>query len=391
MGNMRYAEQLEYVVKGISRKVGMKLKIILFVIMGLSITSCCMGESYVLQRMYGFPFQEAGYEKGVSACFAGYIGRTLLVAGGCNFPGKPACEGGRKKYYNGIYAAITGNGDQLLWRKVGELPTASAYGVSVSWHDQVIMVGGNNEQGSLKGVCAVTLKGEKALVSSLPSLPVTMDNMTGCLVGNLLYVAGGNVEGRASRKAYCMDLASADKGWYRLPDLPGDVRVQPVSGMTTKGAFCVWGGFRPKSELEAAALSFDGWAYDTDTRTWRHLPAPVDMEGSEVFLGGGTAANLGTEMVVAVGGVNKEVFLSALNHPQPGYMTHEPEWYKFNPLVLVYGDGSWRVMGKEKVAARAGAILVPVSGDLYIIGGELKPGIRTPDIFRLRFSSRELQ
>jgi len=60
--------------------------------------------------------------------------------------------------------------------------------------------------------------------------------------------------------------------------------------------------------------------------------------------------------------------LSALNHPQPGYMTHEPEWDKFNPLVLVYGDGSWRVMGKEKVAARAGAILVPVSGDLYIIG-----------------------
>ena len=388
---MRYAEQLEYVVKGISRKVGMELKIILFVIMGLSITSCCVGESYVLQRMYGFPFQEAGYEKGVSACFAGYIGRTLLVAGGCNFPGKPACEGGRKKYYNGIYAAITGNGDQLLWRKVGELPTASAYGVSVSWHDQVIMVGGNNEQGSLKGVCAVTLKGEKALVSSLPSLPVAMDNMTGCLVDNLLYVAGGNVEGQPSRKAYYMDLASTGKEWHALPDLPGDVRVQPVSGMAGKGIFCVWGGFRPKGKLEDAALSFDGWAYDVAARRWQHLPSPVDTECSEVFLGGGTAVNLGTETLIVIGGVNREVFLSALNHPQPDYMTHEPEWYKFNPLVLAYKDGSWRVLGKEKSAARAGAALVSVSDDIYIIGGELKPGIRTADIFRLRFSSERLR
>lgn len=391
MGSMRLAECLGYVGESVFRKIGMKLKIILFVIMGLSVINCYAGESYVLQRMYGFPSQEAGYEKGVSACFAGHIGGTLLIAGGCNFPEKPACEGGRKKYYNGIYAAATGDSDQLLWRKVGELPTASAYGVSVSWRDQVVMVGGNNERGSLNAVYTITLKDNGAVVSNLPSLPVAMDNMTGCLVDNLLYVAGGNVEGQPSRKVYYMDLASAVKEWHALPDLPGDVRVQPVSGMADKGVFCVWGGFRPKSKLEDAALSFDGWAYDVIARTWRHLTSPVDTEGSEVFLGGGTAVNLGTETVIAVGGVNKEVFLSALNHPQPGYMIYEPEWYKFNPLVLAYRDGSWSVLGNEKPAARAGAALVSVSDDIYIIGGELKPGIRTADIFRLRFSFERLQ
>lgn len=46
--------------------------------------------------MKGFPQDEPGIEKGVSACYAGHIGSTLVMAGGCNFPDKPVAEGGRR-------------------------------------------------------------------------------------------------------------------------------------------------------------------------------------------------------------------------------------------------------------------------------------------------------
>nr|MDE5638509.1 hypothetical protein [Odoribacter sp.] len=40
-----------------------------------------------------------GDRQGVSAPYAGMSGDRLVVAGGCNFPGVPAAEGGEKVYY----------------------------------------------------------------------------------------------------------------------------------------------------------------------------------------------------------------------------------------------------------------------------------------------------
>ena len=88
---------------------------------------------------------------------------------------------------------------------------------------------------------------------------------------------------------------------------------------------------------------------------------------------------------MAVGGVNKDIFLDAVNHPKPGYMTHPAEWYRFNPFVCIYENGAWKIAGTEKIAARAGTTLAKHGNDIYVIGGELKPGVRTPDIYRLTF------
>ena len=61
-----------------------------------------------VQQMSGFPNQEFGYELGVSACYAGIIGNKLVMAGGCNFAGKSAAEGGPKYFYKGIYGRNNG-------------------------------------------------------------------------------------------------------------------------------------------------------------------------------------------------------------------------------------------------------------------------------------------
>ncbi len=74
--------------------------------------------------MEGFPKSEKGLKSGVSACYAGMLNGKLLLAGGCNFPGIPADEGGKKKYYQGIYVAEMNPDTVFVWNKVEELPVS---------------------------------------------------------------------------------------------------------------------------------------------------------------------------------------------------------------------------------------------------------------------------
>ena len=74
-------------------------------------------------------FPDFPLAKGVSAPFAGFVGNRLIVAGGCNFPDVPAAEGGRKKFYNAVYA-IDVNVENCRWRYLSSLPFPVAYGVS---------------------------------------------------------------------------------------------------------------------------------------------------------------------------------------------------------------------------------------------------------------------
>ena len=68
--------------------------------------------------------------KGVSAPFAGFTGSTLIVAGGCNFPDKPAAEGGKKVYYAQVYSLTPGT-SSTQWQEQTPLPIPVAYGASV--------------------------------------------------------------------------------------------------------------------------------------------------------------------------------------------------------------------------------------------------------------------
>lgn len=141
-----------------------------------------------IRTLSGFPSGEAGYELGVSACYSGFIGDYLIVAGGCNFP-----EPGKKKYYSGIYAAkVTGNEETLHWKMIGHLPEPAAYGGVVTSGDSLVLVGGCNTEHSLKTVLSIHLdkKSGKPILKSLPALPCTVDNMGVCLMDNRLFVVG---------------------------------------------------------------------------------------------------------------------------------------------------------------------------------------------------------
>ena len=157
----------------------------------------------------------------------------LLIAGGCNFPGTPASEGGKKKYYQGIYAAEMNPDTLFFGNKVGELPVPAAYGVSVSCADGIICAGGMNEHGALTTVYKIQWNEKKGKVSleTLPDLPYALDNMYGTLVGNQLFITGGNRNGKPSNSFLSLDLDNLAAGWHEYSSsVPDNIKItKPVS------------------------------------------------------------------------------------------------------------------------------------------------------------------
>ena len=72
----------------------------IYAIIGMMVVAACSSRPDVyeisLEKMQGFPTEDAGFLKGVSALYAGVIDGNLLIAGGCNFPDTPAADGGKK-------------------------------------------------------------------------------------------------------------------------------------------------------------------------------------------------------------------------------------------------------------------------------------------------------
>lgn len=367
-------------------QVNTKRLMISFVLIALFTAYTMAQNSNSIQRLVGFPTEEQGFDKGVSACYCGVINGYLYIAGGCNFPDKPVAEGGKKRFYKAIYAAkLNAEGNRLEWKTIGQMPQPAAYGVSVTYENSLIFVGGNNETGGLTTAIRLRPTATGMQQEALPSLPHALDNMAGAVVGHILYVVGGNCAGVATQKVWSLDLKNtAKEGWKEEPSIPGIARVQPIAATLEGGLLGVWGGFAPKTDSKAAQLAMNGASYNAGCGTWTALPVPTDAIGEEVFTGGATAIATPQKGVVVVGGVNKDVFLAAINKLPEGYLLHEPEWYRFNSRVLCYRDGAWTQLLQHPSVALAGCALAYWDGWVYIVGGELKPGIRTPEIVRFR-------
>lgn len=319
---------------------------------------------------------EPGYERGVSAAYAGRLADgTLIVAGGCNFPcDEPLAAGAQKKFYKGIYSIDPAT---LELSRVGSLPQAAAYGASVSVPSGIVIIGGTADNGNLTECMLLT---PEMTVTSLPALPKSIDNMAAAAIGNTIYVAGGNIDGKPSKDLFALDLSNPAKGWKKLKSMPGNPRVQPVMA-AADGKLWLWGGFAGRHDGKEPSLELGGLVYDPVKDKWSEIQGPATPEGEKVATGGGAAATLSDGRIAVAGGVNKDIFLDALKNQAPDYLLHPIAWYRFNPRIFIFdpASGKWTAGNPDAMNARAGASMIAGdNNDLYLFGGELKPRIRTP-------------
>lgn len=335
---------------------------------------------------------EEGFECGLSGAFVGVANGRLIQAGGCNFPVNPMAPDSQKKFYEDVYVLTSDDSGKWTPEKVGRLDRPMAYGAAVSTAEGLVLIGGVDGQGNpTDSVSLLTVSDDNtSVVTPLPALPVKIDNASAAAVGTNVYVAGGNIDGVPSNALYVLDLNHSERGWRALASFPGNPRVQPVMAATKddKGndALYLWGGFAPRTASNEPTLNTDGVKYDVKKGKWSMVAAPTGLDGEEVSLGGGVITAISDGRLVAAGGVNKDIFLAALQNQAPDYLSHPVEWYRFNPYVFVFDPKTnrWSVVGKDLGTARAGAGIAPgQTADVIVVGGEIKPRIRTADIVKI--------
>ena len=204
---------------------------------------------------------------------------------------------------------------------------------------------------------------------------------------NKIYLVGGNADGKASNRVFRLDLGFMNGSWEELPPMPGDPRTQPVCAAVNSRLY-VFGGFAGPQGDKAATMSLSGLCYHPTANTWVEVRTPCDENGESISLGGGAAVVMG-DRIICTGGVNKEIFLNALNgqYERQFYLSQDPSWYGINSKILAYNpfSDSWDVLGESEKTARAGAGMVACGSYAFVINGEIQPGIRSSEITRFSF------
>lgn len=323
---------------------------------------------------------------GVSAPFAGMAGDWLIVAGGCNFPDKPAADGGKKAYYSEGYALRLRGDSVAEWQRLPDMPQTAAYGSCVETGDGLVCIGGMNGEKPLTAVFRIEASADGQFsIRPLPSLPEAIDNGAAAFAAGCIYVTAGNQE--YGGKAMYRLKPDEDSAWERMADYPGLKRVQPVM-LSEGGKIYLAGGFQYTKDDNVCALSQDMIEYDTATGSWSHCcRLPDDKEGVGRCLAGGSGVAAGGTLMFT-GGVNSSVFKAAMEGKSgKDYMRHEPKWYKFNSDILAYDTAKqeWSVVYGVPCMARAGGVLVGYEGYLIMVCGEIKPGVRTSQVSISRF------
>ena len=161
---------------------------------------------------------------------------------------------------------------------------------------------------------------------------------------------------------------------------------------------------RQVSGYRGAIVSTDLLSYHIETKRWKNEGfLPVSEDGSPYTATGGCIVSSGDSSLLLAGGVNYSRFSDALDRPlrtkqaasagnfalrdsllneTRNYLSQPTEWYKFNSSLLLYNTFTrrWTSLGNYEEPARAGAGIAQHGNTVILIGGELKPGIRTSEV-----------
>ena len=371
------------------------------------------------------PQLDPAYAKGVSGHIAGEprLG-LLMMAGGCNFPDRPAREGGSKRYYSEIYIAEYA-GDVLRacetkasevdiqWWLIGHLPQPTAYAAFQRYDDQLIVAGGQSAEGDLRDAYIIQLGNRYDMkITPLPSLPEPRSGMASTRIENVLYLIGGRVNGKLSNTVLSLDLSSPQKEWREETPYPHSpflklvaIRNLDESNTSSGGPYLgVMGSFtgidEPDQRVQADVTYM---TYTPQTKQWQtYKIAPDDPIAAHGF-GGGYASEYSN---IFSGGVRADLFVTALQREkdlkaakakgnrrlvkklqaeQRAYLSHDPAWYGFCSDWYSFDRSRGRGEAESgfRFEGRADAVYLDKCSSMMdgmLIGGETMPGVRTPSI-----------
>ena len=344
---------------------------------------------------------------GVAGPYVGVSDGALIVAGGANFPtaeGESIWEVG-KVWHDTIWV-LPDSGQGTAWEGPFHLDRARGYGGAVSSRHGLICIGGNDADEVFNDVFVLTWDSVSKQVqqAELPALPEPAAFMAAAMIGDVIYVAGGQSGAgldSASDRFWRMDMSGYDGSeasvanlkWEPLPTWPGPARAFNLVVAQHNGfddCIYVISGRRLKDEsgtidplrdvYEFNPRRYDQQAYDSGTgqytgvgeyeTPWRQrTDAPASVMA-------GAGIDVGQSHIFVLSGADGSLFHKAdeLRDDHPGFPKKAWSYHTITDTWIAAGG-----IPSNQVTTNA----VRWGGDIIMASGEVRPRVRTTAVWRI--------
>jgi N-acetylneuraminate epimerase len=310
---------------------------------------------------------------GFAGAFAGVHRGHLIAGGGANFPdGVMPWDGGKKVWHERIFVLdLTKPGSS--WKPAGKLPSRNGYGVSLTVEEGILIIGGSGDTSHLAEVHLMTLgENQQAVFRPLPSLPEPLAQMCGASVGRKVHICGGIISPAAtsaSSNHWILDLDAPAKGWSEAAPLPAAGRILATAA-AVGNQFIVAGGcsLAPDADGKAKRTYLtDAWKFSgNEWSRLADLPRPSVAAASP-------APVMGDSFFIVSGDDGKQAGIAS------------PTLHKgFTREVLCHdvSNNTWATVGDLTVPPPVTLPTAPWKNGSILFNGEVKPGVRTPQVFQ---------
>jgi len=372
---------------------------------------------------------------GLAGAFSGVHNDALIIAGGANFPEGLPWEGGQKKWYDDIFILAKAENGKKDWIKTKvKLPRPLAYGVSIPTENGLLCIGGCDSQECVSDVFLLQWNNisRKLEIKWMPSLPVPLGFMSGALVEETVYIAGGQEDmkiGNSKTYFFALDLSSffsfSEKEyeqlaqnsettkWETLPSWPGAARILPVAVAQANGlnnCFYLFSGRNVQEGQKTEYLS-DSYYFNPTTQKWKALNATpkqqclmgataVAQGASHLFIFGGDNAMMAKEQDAIQKKINVEQQailnskenasveqshfreIERLENQREQLLINHPGFSKKVWSYYTITD-SWTLLDKWPFQSVVTSNALKWNDDIIITSGEIRPGVRTPKVYAI--------
>ena len=316
-------------------------------------------------------------EIGVAGPFVGVHNDALIVAGGANFP-RPVWES-TKVWHDKIFV-LTKNGGEYEWHQAGTLAKPLAYGAVVSTKEGVVCIGGNDASNTSSEVFLLKWDSitQQVTSESYPPLPQPCAFSAAAIIGNTVYVACGQTGPTlesATNQLWSLDLTNRGQAgrfaWQKHPDCPGPTRAFNLTVHQHNGYHdCIYVLSGRRMNGTTPEFLRDVWEYSPTKSTWRRrrdVPRCIMA---------GTGIGYGQSHIFVFGGAAGDLFVQgdSLGDRHPGFPKESFAYHTITDTWIPAGATPQNQV--TTTAVRWGdSILIPT--------GEIRPRVRTPNVYRI--------
>ncbi|MDO4230189.1 MAG: sodium/solute symporter, partial [Capnocytophaga sp.] len=337
------------------------------------------------------------FHEGLAGTYFGKHKQYFILAGGSFFPNEKPWQGGKKQFSKTIFVFDTAKDGKLTPIYQGDdLPQAIAEGAYVSLPEGLLCIGGQTSDGLSAKVFLISWESGKIQVKNYPDLPIAVKSASADIIGNNVYLLGGQTADGSSLNQFLKLDIKTKKSWVNLPVYPIGVSGAAMVAQQDGEEISIFAfGGRDRSNSPITTFYSKVFQYKPSKNQWFEKKSiTTSKTNSELPLAVSSATKVGASSILLFGGDTGLIF----NQVEKAINTENEElrnslWQNhtgFQSQILVYNTitDEWFTLAEAKNSvAVASAFYDAQNQDIYIAGGEQKPGIRSPFITKLSITN----